>query len=706
MPLSTSNIIQQNGGTFTGTSGSATLPVATTAGNTVLMILAGTAGAVSASGFTSMKANSLIGVTGNHLWKNTAGGETSFTLSNGGSNLTAWVCLEVEGLDQSDPLDVAGASFAIGTGGTLASPTSPIVSTYDGLVICSHAGEDLTSTTAPTWSGHTGGLTELIEASGNNGTISIGLSVSTAITYTGALQTWQSTATKTGGSGQNASSMILVLTAANAKRAADLEACTGFEFGTAAGIALGGGAGVHNQLVDGVTGSPAVVSTSPRSGTYCLELASTAAAENVLWNGPGATLFTLANVTNQCTLRFSFYFPTSLPAADVVLASLTPYVVSADAVVIRFVNSSSKIGVKVGSGTEVFSDTTVTANQWISFDGAVDGRTTTHTFDWSLDYADNGARTEQTRATATATVVATGWAVRLGWTASTTATVRYDDWAVSNKLWHYPIGNLQVLAITPDPSGTVTLSGTTTNFNTFSNNGTLAAWNATTARNAIDEVPPTIGATADGLCQVATAASDYVEIPMTTVDAAAMGAAIRGVRAVACGWAASTTAANIGFRWHDGTGELVLQGAADWQFDNSTTTPAWFARMVKGTTRQDWTQAKLDALTFRVGFSSDASPAIGVHNVIGEVALRVGDIVRVTEVEGAFFVDVRYDPDSSAIIAFIVTTPAGTRGATFNWTVSGTPDSVYVPADTVHEEVIGATDISTVTSLVLLPDPA
>jgi hypothetical protein len=702
MVLTPDSIIQQASGTFTGTTGTATLPNPSTAGNTVIMVMAGTAGGLGATGFTSIRNNSIIPVTANLLWKNTAGGETSFSLTNAGANLTAWICYEIEGLDQSNPVDVIATNYATGSGGTLTTPANiPLANTFDGMVLVTHAGEDTTSTVAPTWSGHTGGVSELTEVTGDNGTISIGLTTAVAFTYTGAPQVWSSTATKTNGSGQQASSTIVVFTAANAKYAADVAVCTGFEFGTAAGITLGG-AGTSTNVFDSLAGTPTVVSTNPRSGTYCLELSSSAAAESLSWSRTGVLNVLLST---QITIRLSVYFPTSLPGADLELLALTP-ATAGDAAVLRYESSDSTLRLKVGTGTEVVSDAAVSANTWISIDLRVDGRTTTHRADWRIDYTNDAFYVGQAQATATGTVVTNGWDVRLGWASASTATVRYDDVVVGRFGGHYPLGNMIHEAITVDPSGTLTVSGSTANFNVMTANGTLAAWNATNARNAIDERPPTIGASADGIVQVATAISDYVEIPTTTISAVNLGAAIRAVRLVACGWAASTTTATIGFRSYDGVSEITMFSASDYQFDNSTTTPAWHAQMVRSSgSRQDWTQSKLDALVFRMGFSGDASPAVGIHNIIGEVCLRVGDLVEVISIdEGQFTVDWRMDPDSWGVIQALITTPPD-RGAVYEYSLSGVPQTpVSVPAGTAsHPVYIGATDVSVLTEQTLTP---
>lgn len=699
MPLSVDSFVQQSSGSFVGTSGNATLS-ATTAGNLVILILAQSGGLVTPAGFSVAKTLAFGSLPAGFYYKATAGGETSFAIAPSSSQICNWVVYEVAGLDALDPLDMSTAllpALGTGTGATLATGATPVAGTYDGLVITLHACLDTTSTTPGTWSGHTGGLTELTEQGGADGVKSLGLSVAYATSL--SLAAWQCTATKTAPVGQAGTAGVVIFTAAGARRAADIACLTGFEFGTVLGLATGS---VNNtdRIFDSLAGTPAIVTTSPRSGDYCLELSSSAAAESVTWGE--AAPEQLGSISTQMPLRLSVYFPTSLPGADLELLKLTP-ATAADAVVLRYESSDSTLGLKLGTGTEVFSSQAVTANQWISIDLRVDGRTTAGKCDWRIDYLDDETYVDQTQATATITAVVSGWTLRLGWASSSTATVRYDDVVVGLVGGHYPLGNMKILAVTPDPAGTLLVGGSSANFQTFSNNGTLAAWDATVARDAIDERPPTIGATADGFAQIATATGDYVEIPMTTVNAANMGAAIRAVRMLACGWAASTTAATIGFRAYDGTTETqLIAGSGDKDFDNSTTNPLWSCKMVRGAGRFDWTQAKLDALAFRVGFSNDASPACGIHAIYGEVAFRIGDLVEVISVDGGFYVHWRMDPDSSGVIQAIITTPVD-RGAFYSVTVSGTPIEVNVPPDTVHTEYIGATDISTVTEQTLIP---
>ena len=382
-----------------------------------------------------------------------------------------------------------------------------------------------------------------------------------------------------------------------------VRAVTGFEFGTttcwANGIA-------GSRVVDAATGTPAIVTTSPRTGTYCLEITAAAAVENVAW-----TTDTLTTGQNRGRCVFAVYFPSSLPAANVVLAEWHSTGWNGE---LRFNQATGKIaaGMEGGASTD---GPTISPDTWYHIELYYDSSITTTAMDW---WVDGTAQTQVSRAGGTAGAVSQ---FNLGSSASQTLTARYDDLLIDTAAAAIPTqyNKHKVVVLKVDPAGTVTLSGTTGNFNTFTANGTLAAWNATTARNNIDELPPVFGASADGFCQITLQTTDYVQIPMTSYTLAG-GETIAGLRMVAPGWATSTTAATIGFRSWNGTTETTLLAAADPGFDNTSTTSAWVCKMC---TLADFdTQSELDALVFRVGFAGDATPDIGIHAIYAELAVK------------------------------------------------------------------------------------
>lgn len=386
--------------------------------------------------------------------------------------------------------------------------------------------------------------------------------------------------------------------------------CTGFEFGTTAGWATGN---TGNKVFDTITGTPTISTTAPRTGTYCLEISAAGASEAVQWNTN-----TFGASKNRGRAVFAFRFVTSLPGGDSVLACFTAGV-NAEFV---FNSTTGKLAVR-HEGQSFVDGPTPVADTWYVIELAVDISGATRTIDWWVDTA------AQTQASfATTADVFVGFEMGCSFAAQT-LTTRFDDvvlWADTASI-SGPKGKHTVRPLNVDTGGTVTLSGTTANFNTFVSNGTLTAWNATTARNNIDEIPPTIGASADGFVQVNLATSDYVEIPMTTYTLAA-GEAVSACRMLAPGWATSTTAATIGFRSWNGTTETILQaGTVDPNFDNSTTAPAWVCKML--TLADVDTQGEIDALAFRVGFSSDATPDMGIHAIYAELAVQEATAVTI-----------------------------------------------------------------------------
>lgn len=704
MSISTDDIIQSATGTFNATSGTATLPGGTTDGNTVwLCVMTFGTSAPLVTGFTRDHGGAVSSAKSYVLRQsNVTAGTSSWSITGFGSaQPTVWFAFEIQGLARIGQPEcnslISGASFVGAT--SIASATTPASTLYEGLVLAFHGGQNVSSATIPTWSGQTNDFVEYVE----NSIVVGSTATSAAVSFYHAVDIsagYQCTATAS--IAVTASAVVVVYAPAGAHRIPNPDLIMGFETGTIAGWTTGNTA---CPPVDVVVGTPAIVSTSPRTGTYCLELAATTAAESIAWTTTGALSLYPApsgfTAFRQYVARVSFYFPTSLPASDVAVMDMTTGSgASLNGVTATFRVATGQLGVAVseashGTGTEVLSTATLVANTWYSLDIAIDMDNGDRSLGglWFSDWALDGvAQTQAVKSTTTTGANATISQLRLGWLTSTTATIRYDDVVGTKHPGHYPLGDIGIYPLGVDPAGTVTLSGTTGNFNTFTSNGTLAAWNATTARNNIDEIPATIGASADGFAQITVAASDYVEVPMLTRSGATNYETIRGVRWYFPGWAASTTAATIGMRGFDGTTETVLLAAADPNFDNSTTTPAWVCRMhraLASSTPYIWTQAQLDALTARVGFSTGATPDIGVHAILAEVAMRRAYEQQVLEASGVI-IYARLDPDTGNIIAMRLVAPVAgdawalytVNGVDVNRTATaGTEDVYYIGAE-------------------------
>jgi hypothetical protein len=297
--------------------------------------------------------------------------------------------------------------------------------------------------------------------------------------------------------------------------------------------------------------------------------------------------------------------------------------------------------------------------------------------------------------------------LRLSGNVSQTLTMDVDDLVATKYYGAYPLGPHKVVLLKVDPAGTPTVSGTSSNFSRFTSNGTLDAWNAANFRDAVDEVPPTISASADGFVQTATAASDYIELPMQTYTCSATEY-IADVRVVVPLWGGTGAGTGtLGIRGYDGTTEAALVPASA-SYDaasptaTSATDPLWATKVWHPT--GGWTQAKLDAAAIRVGFSTDAAPDMGVHAVYLEAAIGKAKVSRLHELEGGLFaVDERYNPTSLARVSYLVTTPAD-RGATFAYTLLGTPTSTYVNPGASQELTLSATAYGDVTDTSLIPD--
>jgi hypothetical protein len=734
MPLSVDNIIQQATGNFEATSGTVTLPVATTAGSTIIICatqdtdhtLARTLGTPSggAGTFAAMSTNQ-SGTLWNRLrvyaQRNVAAGETSWNLPTLGSGINpqvVWAVFELTGVGL-DPYDVPSSDaitrgwFAKPSGATVAnvdtaaaslsSGTTSTAACYDllGLAIFGATG---TSSTIPVFSGLTNNFVEI--ASANRSNASRGLTLSVSILP--SIDPGQFTSTVSVSPSSYMSGYVIVLYADGAKFVPDIIAMFGAEVGTATGLDQGSIVVASGTAPwDTMVGAPAIVATSPRSGSWCLELSSSAAAECLTWAYNGVLHAISPDDAFVNVGRFCFYFPTSAPAADTELWSVETTTL-ANGMTIWYRAASNKIGVKIGTGTEVLSDATIPINTWVGLDYRYRTVLANHTCDWQVDYdsTDATAPVAQTQVVGGGTSAQHILTVRCGWSTSATATVRYDDIAVS-KIWGcYPLGNIKIVSLSIDQAATPTVVGSEANFKIFTNNGTTSTWTAAGTKTALDDMPPTIGGTSDGVTQVTVAASDFVRVPMETYTAAPDNC-LRAVRWYVAGWAASGNPASLVVNSNDGTSQLMQVGLADHGFDSSTL--RWICGMHRNLADEGpylISQAKLDASYVEFGGSDDANPDVGVHAILGELAIQPAQVYQMTAAEaGTFTVYVRDDSSSRAIASLLVTTPTGSRGATLYTTISGVDYSDYVNPNTAWVKSIGATRVDDVTSVGLTPDP-
>jgi len=724
--LGVDQIIQQHSGSFESTTGTVSLSAGTTAGSMVILLAA-----IDGDGTASVGLNNPTGGAGS--WashrgtggtvskalayvfdqRNVAAGETSWTLTTvGGSRQVVWTLIEMSGVG----LSLADGYFR---GGTLTSTPVPQVSTIDGgttavgpdcQVSCAFSIYGAVAAGAtPVVSNYTNGFNELTQTNRANGTQGLTLAVGIrSVNDLNVVTTAADVSPSAFGDGYT-----IVYYADNAPWAPNYSLICGFEVGTAtnlstttplatAGTGLGG-------VVDALTGTPAIVSTFKRTGNYALQLSSSAAAENVSWLATKA----LPNLDIYTACMFvPFYFDTTLPSVDVDLFSIEAGS-SSNAVHVRYRTASQKIGVQVGSGTEQLSDAVVAANKWIAVDIRYDPRTTTHLADWRVDYDSldaSSAPVDQTQATSTGMTVAAMSTVRLGWTGATTATVYYDDVVYSHFWGAYPIGDTRIVPLLPDVTGTCVVTGSAANFKTFTSNGTTATWTSATTIANLRDMPPVIGASSDGLTQVTAATGDFVTVPMETYDCAAAFSSPRAVRWYVPGWAASTASATLEFWSVDADGNGLFDSQLGFHTFTSTTL-VWVCGMQRRQfsnfpTHYPLTKARLDALALNMGVSSDATPDVGIHAILAELAVQPAVTHAISEGEsGAFTLYGRLDAKTQASVSLLATTPVGSRGMTVHTTISGVDADQYIPPNTAVEIPVGADDVNGLTSVGITVDP-
>jgi hypothetical protein len=677
--LSDDNILQSGSGGFTASSGSATL-AATTAGNTVILVAFAYGTTVSVpSGFVQDSPS--VGANSQALYvfrkSNVSAGETAWTLTLGVSAPCAWTAYEISDLDLLAPL-VASSPYTVASAQSASTGSTARQSSYDSIYFAAHAAYDATSATPPTWSGHTSDFTELHDQGQAGAGVSVGLSVSRR--FVQQVNTYSSTATSTLAAAGPVVGVMIGYAASWAKQTGGVTAFWGFEWGTGNGLTAGPAGGKHFVST---LGTPTVTSEHPRSGSYAAKFTATSSTCATIINTSG----------NDVVVRAPFYLD-GLPSTDVQLFSI---LTGGPVCFAWYRAATQKVGVVISGGAEQASASTVAAGAYHVLEVRFKVNTSDYTADWQL----NG--TDQAQATSTSTPLGSAIdTVRLGWATNATAVVFFDDVLVSSVANNYPLGDQKVVPLKVDPAGTFTVSGTTTRFNTWTANGTMASWDATTARGAVDELPPTVGASSDGVAVVTGSTTDYVEMPMETYSLS-VNEAIRAVRMIVCGWAATSDAAanptSIKFEAWDGSGVTTVWSEVTSTFDDVNT--KWIVKPVTPSSGE-WTQAKLDALAFRM-YSNDATPDVGIHAIYAEALIAIAQNEVLFGDPGGLYVEAKRDPITNGLLGFVVTTPAD-RGATVDYEVNGVADSTgFIAANSTHTEILQAPDFPTINLLTLKP---
>jgi hypothetical protein len=311
----------------------------------------------------------------------------------------------------------------------------------------------------------------------------------------------------------------------------------------------------------------------------------------------------------------------ALPAADVSeLLSLVP--AAGDHLHLGYDAAGQHLTLALGANPPVSSASTIAAGTWVRVDLRFSAGTNPRTAAWQVDGVDQSA-------TSAAVAVSTVTGLRLGSTnGPDTFVANYDDIVVSASTGDYPIGPGGVIGLQPDGMGA---SNTPTSFRHEDG----SAIDASTYLR-LDESPMT--STADYVKQVTAGATSYVAPTFADTTATC----IQGVSGVLAYHSASSSTNNGKTSVFDGATERVIYSG-----DMSEAGLAYRSAIVPRA--GGWTQAAVNGLTARIGFSTDVSPNPYWDALLLEVATGTtgAGTVTVTSTAGASTVTTTY-PDGGA----------------------------------------------------------
>jgi hypothetical protein len=697
MPLSDANVVQENTGftTTTSTSVNVTLPLGTTAGNTVVVVITGGLEAVGPAGFVTDRA---VGTVIASHKSEVAAGESSWTFTTATGTLFSWYVCEMTNIEPAVAVDAsAGSTGLVANGNTATLPTTPLTAALD-TVVFGVVSATVTAGDVQSWSNWTDNFAEVADISDPNTARTLAVARRFVTGQTGQFNT--TAVFTTSGSPASVDAITIAYAAADSAIVAPLHVLAGFEWGTHGGINSHTGStcllGASFATTGGTWGTSYLIQAgSARTSGYGLRVVQSAAAGYVR-----------AGNMNTKAAAAGFNVRVVSATGTVVVASLTANT-GTHLAELLYDATNAKFGVRCGTtGTVSWQSGTTATNTWVWVDLRCKTTTSTWHADWRLETGTD-TYTDQTAAELGGQSATSMVMLELGASGSQTMTADYDDVVLSQNYSAYPLGPHEIRLLTVDPAGTPTVSGTSTNFSVFTANGTLAAWNATNARDALDEVPPTISASADGVVQTATAASDYMEFPMAAPTVAA-GEVVTGVRMLAPAWGGTGAGTGtLGIRGFDGTTEQVLVDTGV-SYDAasptavSSTEPRWQCGTWPST--NGWTVAKLAAATVRVGFSTDAAPDMGVDAVYLEYAVRKAVTQPMFGTAGDVTVTAAVNPNTLGIRSLSTVTPQD-KAATLYYEINTTPTSVSVPPTTADTQTLDAPDQPTTNYVAIYPDP-
>lgn len=369
----------------------------------------------------------------------------------------------------------------------------------------------------------------------------------------------------------------------------------GFENGITPSV---NGGGVWDHL----TGSPAVINSDAHTGSWALQLNTTAAIIRAGNN--------FASAQNVFIGRLYFKFKTSLPANDCdfyIINNTDGFVIT-----LRFYQSDgNKIGWRNTANDTAKSSNGIIADTYYCVDFKYTANTDPRTIDWKLDHVD---QTSYSRAGAGST--ATNY--RFGSNTADTFNVIFDDYVcgfVSGDYPFYGTDESGTEALVPTGDGTHNAGANVIEAQDGTDIG------ATTAYDKINSIPPS---STIYIRQAINGTGNYAEVTFGNISAS--HSSILGVMVTLAYTSASTTLNNGGciVSKDDFSSYTEIWGnpTTPQDYSDGSLSNFYFKSAIIGGVIDDTT---VNALKARLGYSGDANPDPYWIDIIAEVGYAISD---------------------------------------------------------------------------------
>ena len=368
------------------------------------------------------------------------------------------------------------------------------------------------------------------------------------------------------------------------------------------GVVSSAGGGLFDSVTVTSGGNITADSAVKRTGGYSLKLERTTMSGSTYVQRPvsGSTL----------VLRFAVRLASLTMAQGGTHLVWIPQA-NGDYVRFEFTTSSNKFFLWWNGGNYAYSTVVVAAGAWYVIDLKVDLRANPHILDWRV----NGiTQTRITKAASPTTVTSLLFGTNYGLDPAFTA--HYDDIVVSQTVTDYPMGHDRVLLLRPTGMGVHSSPAS------FQNNDGTSIGALTYTR--LDDVP--ISSASEYVQQTTEAGTGYVEVTYEDTTETC----ILGAEAVLAYRSATNTANNGKTSMFVGSAETTVYSG-----DMSETVQFYKSALVDpaGAGRScgvdpcpvgGWTQANLNALVGRIGYSTDANPDPFWDSLLIEYAVATG----------------------------------------------------------------------------------